>query len=184
MLCSTTTMRIAKRKMDASVYRSTAVYYIGSPADDVLDCERICIVTATNAVTCKSYGITRTLATKYPYGDVVGTRYTDIGRNYACSRDRGVVGSVLQSRSSTRSDKPVIVTMITQYGIGGSIEDNAYAQKAAMYSKDGEHADSLRKDTHQDRVAAFTNCLDGLRNLLLSPEFTDVDFLVVPFGIG
>ena len=167
-----------------AVNRSTSVYYIGSLVDDVLDSERVCIVTSTNAITCKNYGLTKTVVSRYPYGDVAGMRYTEIGRNYACSRDRGLAGTVIENHHSTNVDKPTIVTMVTQYGIGTSIEDNSFAQQAVMYSKDEKHVESLRRDTKQERIINFNQCLDEMRTRLLSKQFQDIEFLVLPFGVG
>ena len=167
-----------------AVNRPTSVYYIGSLVDDVLDNERVCIVTATNAITCQNYGHTNTVICKYPYGNVPGMRYTEIGHNYACRRDRGFAGTIIENRHSTNVDKPTIVTMVTQYGIGTTIEDNSFAQKAVMYLKDEKHVESLRRDTKQERIINFNQCLDEMRTRLLSKQYHDIEFLVLPFGIG
>ena len=131
----------------------------------------MCIVTSTNAITCNNYGIAKTIVSKFPYGYVVGIRYTEIGRSYACSRDRGIVGLVMENLHSTSGDKPTILTMITQYGIGTTIEDNTFAQNAVMYAEDWKHVENLRKDTKQERILNFHQCLDELRNRLLSHFF-------------
>ena len=131
----------------------------------------MCIVTSTNAITCNNYGIAKTIVSKFPYGYVVGIRYTEIGRSYACSRDRGIVGLVMENLHSTSGDKPTILTMITQYGIGTTIEDNTFPQSAVMYAKDWKHAENLRKDTRQERILNFHQCLAELRNRLLSQNY-------------
>ena len=88
----------------------------GSLSDVAFRKKSICLVTATNAITCKNFGCTKDLINIYPYADVAGLRYTKPSASYSCVRDRGIAGTTVINTPSHQEepDHPVIATMIPQ----------------------------------------------------------------------
>ena len=157
--------------------------YLSGPA---LRQKHLCLVTAINAVTCKNFGYMKDIASNYPYADVARRRYTKPGCSYSCVRDRGVVGSAFLNKPPHEeySNLPLIATLITQYGIGKSIEANEYAKKAVQYSLDIHHVNNLRNDTEERRLSNFTKSLNQLKYLLSSGECDYIQYVIFPLGIG
>ena len=155
-------------------------------SDPVLRQKHLCLVTAANAISCKNFGCNKDIVQNYPYADVAGRRYTKPGCSYSCVKDRGVVGSAILNLPPNEeySNLPLIATLITQYGIGKSIETNEYAKKSVQYSLDIEHVNSLRNDTEEQRLCNFSISLAQLKELLNSSERDYIQYVIFPLGIG
>ena len=148
--------------------------------------ESICLVTATNAVTCQNFGLLKDIVNIYPYADVAGERYTKPGVSYACERDRGIEGSAILSvpMRDTHPGYPSVATLITQYGIGNPIESNQYARNSVRYSVDSHHVKNLLRDTEDRRMENFLSALKDLKERLYSREFDRVQYVLIPAGVG
>lgn len=158
----------------------------GSLTSPVYKQRGICIVTATNAVACKNFGVMKDVVEAYPYADVAGMRYTKPGASYACQRDRSVTGTAILNTSTLDLyvDNPVVATLITQYGIGKSIENNPYARNSVQYSQDLHHVNGLREDTEERRLHHFHSALTNLKDKLNDQKFDHVQHVLFPLGIG
>lgn len=165
---------------------TTCKVVLGSISSLAFKRNSTCLVTATNSVTCKNFGLAKDLVSAYPYGDVAGLRYTKPGVSYACERDRGVAGTAILSRGEDEKDmeKPVICTLVSQYGIGDSIERNVYAQASVQYSSDVHHVNNLRKDTEDGRLDNFSAALRDMKDALSRSEYDFVKYVLLPAGIG
>ena len=144
----------------------------------------ICLVTYTNAITCKNFGHAKALAEAYPYGNVAGLRYTN-DRGIAQPSQRGVEGTVVIDKPGNHlHNYPTIATLITQYGIGKPIELNDISGRVARYTKDKDHAKRLQLDTNLNRMKKFDDCLLHLRGEMTKVENSDIKLIVIPVGIG
>ena len=144
----------------------------------------ICLVTYTNAITCKNFGHAKVLAEAYPYGNVAGVRYSN-DRGIAQTSDRGVEGTIIVEKPGPHlNDHPTIATLITQYGIGKPIELNKISETIVRYTKDMDHAKRLQCDTSFNRVKKFDDCLLHLRSELSKEENSALKIVLIPVGIG
>ena len=158
----------------------------GCLSDPQFKKKSVCLVTAINAVSCKNYGLAKDVVSLYPYADVAGIRYTKPGVSYACQRDRGTTGTVILNDppSEEHTDDPVVATLITQYGIGDSIETNLYARNSVQYSLDLHHVNNLREDTEDKRLTDFCSSMKELKEKLSKCEFDHIEYVLLPLGIG
>lgn len=150
-----------------------------------------CLVIATNCVTCRNYGIAQDIVRVYPYADVAGLRYNRAGTSYAAFRHRGIEGTAVlrvpegeNTLDAEEPDLPVIATLLTQYGIGASVEENEFAKTSIMYSKDEDHAERLRNDTREMRYNHFYASLKSLKSQLMKVSREDVKYILFAAGIG
>ena len=144
----------------------------------------ICLVTSTDAVTCRNYGETANLVNVYPYGDVATRRRMKPGSNIAVLQDRGDVASVVINKPANNTVGPTIATMITQFGIGSPIEYNSYAQNMQLYSEECEYVHKLTRDTTINRIYNFSDCTSHLLAKLRESEYDYINLVVIPMGIG
>ena len=158
----------------------------GELSDTIFRKNSICLVTATNAITCKNFGHLKNLVSIYPYADIAGLRYTKPGCSYSCTRDRGVPGTTIINTppQQQQADHPTIATIISQYGIGKPIETNDYAKRCVNYSRDEHHVRNLRNDTLDQRVLYFNSALNKLKQQLNFSEFNHIEYVMFPLGIA
>ena len=144
----------------------------------------ICIVTCTNAITCKNFGLAKYISDTYPYVNVASLRYSN-GRGIAQRSDRGVEGSIIiEGPADYQINLPSIATLITQYGIGKPFEVNEVSAKVARFTKDTDHACRLQLDTTLNRVKKFEDCLLNLRSDMGKEKFKDIKVILIPVGIA
>ena len=138
-----------------------------------------------NAVSCKNYGVSDDVSRKYSYADVAGARYScPILEYLACERDRSLEGSTYVHSPPFYRQGPTIATLITQYGVGHSIEENTYAQKLLRTCPQESFTNRLRQDTTENRITYFNRSLFKLSVRMKSDEFDHVKTVVIPVGIG
>ena len=143
----------------------------------------MCIVSYTNAIACKNFGLVKCIAETYPYGNVAGLRYSN-DRGISQRSNRGVEGTAIVDMPADHHNLPTIATLITQYGIGKPFESNEISEKVAKYTKDADHATRLQSDTRLNRIKKFDDCLLNLRSDLGSAEYKDIKVILIPVGIG
>lgn len=155
----------------------------GNLADDVFNYENMCILVGQNSVSTKNFGSTRDVCWKYPYANVTSKRIPNL---------YGIAEEASRSREGTieiRSPPlyilgPTVVTLITQYGIGKSVEENTYAQRIIKSCTDDHHVNKLKCDTNENRLKNFKECLTTLSDELLSKYCDYISAVVIPGGIG
>lgn len=158
----------------------------GSLSEERFKKNFICLVTSTNSVTCLNFGAAKDLAAIYEYGDIAGKRYRKNGTQIAVFRDRSEEGSIYFEKPPgfPKCNLPTISTIITQYGIGESVENNPIAKESAMNTYDKDHASRLLKDTMENRLTQFRECLIKLKDELVKPENDFIKLILIPAGIG
>ena len=164
---------------------SNVNYYVGSLTDNVFCHPKFALIVATNSVTCKNFGIVKSLAEKFPYGDVTVERRPSVGRNYACALDREQPGRVITKTPVVGiNNNPTIVTLISQYGIGLPLHQNMIAERDIKHSPDELHVRELKRDSLEKRIRHFGECIYNLQTMLSSPDYAFIEYLVLPLGIG
>jgi len=144
----------------------------------------LCIVTSTNAITCKNFGFTKYVMRAYPYGNVAELRYIDDEIGSAESASRGREGSLEIRSLHEDNNTPKIATIITQYGIGLPFYENKVAQNSFRSTSDEDHAKRLRNDTTDLRIRIFDDCLIKLLCEIRKQEHSNIKVIFFPIGIG
>ena len=154
-------------------------------SEDEYNNEDVLIVVSSNSVSCKNFGLTRDVVQKYPYADVAGIRRPPhTWHNTAVLEDRSPEGSVYINQPPIYRSGPTVATLITQYGVGKSVEENPYAKQIIERSGDFLYTSRLENDTLQNRIIYFDKCLLKLASYLKKDEFNHIKRVVIPAGIG
>jgi len=144
----------------------------------------LCIVTSTNAITCKNFGFTKYVTKLYPYGNVAELRYIYDEIGSAEPTSRGREGSIEMGCAREEINTPKIATLITQYGIGLPFYQNNVAQTTFRCTLDQDHARRLRNDTTDYRIRIFDDCLIKLLCEIRREEHSNIKVIFFPIGIG
>ena len=98
--------------------------------DEVFNNDSTCIILNQNSVSYRNFGRCLDVVEKYSYSDVAGLRTPDFYmKMYARYEDRDAEGECIFTSPPHYIQGPTVCTLITQYGIGRSIEDNNITQK-------------------------------------------------------
>ena len=164
----------------------TETYLIyGKLTDKMLEHSHVCLVTSTNSVTCINFGVAKDIAMKYPYGAIVGKRRKKTNKAIAIIEDREEEGSVCVREPQTdESDLPTVATLITQYGIGKSIEYNNIAKSEVNISYDQDHVKRLLSDKMSNRFEYFRKSIAALTSELTKVSYDHIRIVAYPAGIG
>ena len=137
-----------------------------------------------NAIGCKNFGVAKDIIEKYSYSDIAGLRNTDPIVKYIAFEDyRGQEGTCLIKSPPLYMKGPKIATMISQYGLSKSIENNPISQKIVKRCKQQSYVRHLRADTQDNHLNYFNKCLFSLARMITESEFTDIKNIILPLGI-
>ena len=151
--------------------------------DEVPNSSSTCIVLNTNSVSYKNYGRVSSIVEKYPYADVAGLRQpSEKIHFYARKEDRHNEGEAVVCTPPIYSEGPVVVTLISQYGIGRPVDENRIAKKMIEKCPEVEVRLKLKADTEKKRISNFKKCVENLKVKLEKNE--EVKKIIFPVGIS
>ena len=166
---------------------SKAKLMFANISDEVFNKDNICLVVNQNSISLKNFGRCSTLAEKYTYGDVAGTRKSCPHRRFCCrEEDQSQEGDVHLKSPPLYTEGPAIATLITQFGIGGPIEENDVGKNIMKRNKttDKKFNSRLAADTLKNRVGYFNRSIYALKNRVTRSEFDHIKKIIIPAGIA
>ena len=143
-------------------------------ADDVAICHIV------NAVGCKNYGLSASIAEKYSYADIYGSRQPLYNLNRARLSSRDQLGRV---RIFKKIGQPYIICMVAHFAPGNPTDlDESKTKKETMCtSTDKNYVAGLTHDKLSDRMHNLILCIDDLRKKI---PFLPVTSIYIPAGTG
>lgn len=164
---------------------------IGRLTDSVYKTGNNVLVYATNSAAIKPFGLASDMSDVYPYGCPHLRRkrmYPGLDRCRLVDRQPPGYVNFTQAPANTDVNKtwPGIACIITQYGIGKSIEHNQIAKDIAQRSRDFRHVNELMNDTEENRQLAFTSAIKSIVCALTQDESNAKRYknIILPAGIG
>lgn len=116
---------------------------------DILNAKEKYIVQQCNCLTITSHGLSKAIATRFPWGNPYKNR-RKLTNNCAIIEDRDIPGSIRVLQSSDTNDK-VIVCMFAQWGPGKPLTFKSYP--------------NYQIDTYDNRIKWFKECLEKLKDI-------------------
>ena len=154
-------------------------------SDDKLNQEEVLLVHAINSVGCKNYGLAADLVDKYPYSETAGGRYCDSNLKCIAREEDRTPEELCLVRSAPLYIKgPKIASLVTQFGLGRSYEENRLAQKIVRNCGQESFLKRLRQDTSENRLIHFNKALKSLSVSLKTNAYQDTNKVILPIGIG
>lgn len=142
----------------------------------------VCLVSAINATAYKTSGIAKDLVEIYPYANLFEDRKQLYNLNRTIWCDRPTVGSVIVKEPPIKSNYPYVVGLVTQFGLGDSVDYNAVAKYFVGNSKDMHYVNGLMSDTQENRRDYFKKCLSQLADYIMQNR--NIKKVIFPTGIG
>ena len=149
-----------------------------------------CLVQILNCVAVRPHGLSKTLATKYPYSNLYIKRRSIKNLNRAIVQDRAKPGMVDICRpKSLNPGGPLVANLYAQFYMGKDLNRNLSSQiltntlKKQIYHphKDPDLLAGLLADTRENRIKWFSSSLHDLLKKI--PE-ENIKKVVFPFNIG
>ena len=168
---------------EATVTSSPLLLARGTLVDTCFQRSDVAIIVATNSISIKAVGVVEKVFAKYPYGDSISSREQLYDLPRAVRKDRADVGSMQVKRSEGKRD-PVIISLVSQFNFGKSIEDNKIAQNLMKSSKDFHFKFGLENDTALGRINNFKRAITTLSDFAKLKKNEDLGVYAFPCGIG
>ena len=150
----------------------------GEITNDIFCADDVAICHIVNAVGCKSYGLSASLAEKYPYADIYGGRQPLYTLNRARVSSRDQVGTV---RIFKKSKFPFIVCLVAHYAPGNPTDSDEIKKQSLNSSTDKNYVVGLTRDKLTDRLRNLGSCIDELCKKI---PYLPVTNICVPAGTG
>lgn len=137
---------------------------------------------ALSSVTYGPLGFTHTQVSQfYPYGDFTSHRKRLFSTMRCTADTRSTPGKIHVALPPT-SHEPIIVGLVTQFGLGLPSDKNPYYERVKLISKDLHYKEGLQADTTVHRREYLTKCIKSL--IKFAKKQTDVHTLVIPRGMA
>lgn len=133
---------------------------VGEVRGDLLDAEENYIAQQCNCVTVRAHGLSKSLAQRFPHGDVYGDRSKKSGNT---AQEPDTPGSVVVTE---HDGEPVLLHLMAQWT----------PSKPGSYNR---HYPQTYKDTRANREAWFMECLEILEQIVPESEI-----VAMPYCIG
>ena len=146
-----------------------------------------CLVVAGNSISMNSFGIAKNVYLKYVFGDVIAQRERVYNLNRCKIKDRPSPGTINFSKPQNYphcGNTPSVVTLFNQFSYGKPIEENVIAKKYMEKSKDNHLVLGLSKDSCNERLSNFKQCIQNLKKEALKTENQYTKLYAFPVGIG
>ena len=140
--------------------------------------EDAAILHIVNAVGCKNFGLSASIAEKYPYADIYGSRRPLYTLNRARVSSRDEVGTI---RIFKKSECPFIICCVAHYAPGNPTDSDEIKKQSLNTSTDKNYAAGLAQDTLCDRIQHLKKCVEEVIKML---PYLPVTKLCVPAGTG
>jgi O-acetyl-ADP-ribose deacetylase (regulator of RNase III) len=150
---------------------------------NILDAKEKYIAQQCNCLTVRSHGLSKSIISKWDYGDPYGKRKQLGNRNLAVENDRDKPGTIRILSDSNNKDSKNIICMFAQWCPGPPNEISKYKsypnkdQRSFKVKTLSSLLPNFKIDTRQNRVKWFKECLDEIKKL-------DIKKVAFPYQIG
>ena len=158
------------------------IFMRGRMTDEKFLDPKVCLVTGINATSFKPSGIAKDLSETYKYASLFDSRKQLYNINRTIWSDRPRVGSVVVKEPPESSNYPTVVGLVTQFGQGDALEENAVSKYCVENSRDAHYVNGLKMDTTKNRRENFKQCLKELCDYIIN--ISTIGKVVFPAGIG
>ena len=120
-------------------------YQTGEITSESLNSDNVAICHIVNSVSCNNFGLTMSLAEKYPYADIYGDRERLFNLNRAKISSRDQPGLVRVFKDTSKKC-PFIICMVAHFGSGKPTDFEPSKQETIQTSSDVHYVRGLQKD--------------------------------------
>lgn len=107
-----------------NIFNTNIKHCIGNILDEVYSQNTTVIVQQLNCIAVLPHGLSKSLATKYPYSDVYSQRRRINHLNRAIVNDRATPGTIQMCHPPNNCQLPIIANLYAQFYMGRDYEQN------------------------------------------------------------